>query len=112
MNFFNDLDSKIDNLQTLNFWDNASINLGSKKLQQYDVVDLIKIQQSFEVYKTRIFKKNTKWLIKLIRYLSPIAGFGPVIIKILDLDIVVKLDLFSDSLQLYNSDPDLSMSSE
>jgi hypothetical protein len=109
---FNDLNSKVDNLQALNFWDDASKNIDSKELKQYDVVDLIKIQQSFEDYKTRVFKNNTKWFIKLIRHLSPIAAFSPVVIKVLDLDLVVKLDLFSDCLQLCNLDPDLSMSSE
>jgi UDP-MurNAc hydroxylase len=109
---FNDLDSKIDNLQALKFWDNASKNLDLKKLKQYDVVDLLKIQQAFEDYKARVFKNNTKWFMKLIGHLSPIAAFRPVIIKVIDLDLAVKLDVFSDSLNLCNSDPDLSMSSE
>ena len=107
-----DLDIKVDNSQALKFWEDASINLHSKEVKQYDVVALIKIQQSFENYKTRVFKNNTKWFIKLIRYLSPIAAFRPVIIKVIDLDLVVKLDLFADSLQPCNLDPDLSMASE
>jgi UDP-MurNAc hydroxylase len=108
----NDLHSKVNNLKGLEFWDDARINLNSKEVKQYDVVDLIKIQQSFEDYQTRVFKNNTKWFIKLIKHFSPIAAFRPVIIRILDLGLVVKLDLFSDSLQLCTLDSDLSMSSE
>ena len=109
---FNDLDREVNNLKALEFWDAASRSLDSRVLKQYDVIDLIKIQQSFEDYKIRIFKNNTKWFIKLIRLISPIDAFKPVIIKILDLELVVKVDLFSDSLQPCNSYPDLSMSSE
>ena len=108
----NNIDSKIDNIQALEFWKNALLSLDTKELKIYDIVDLLKIQQSFEDYKTRIFKNNTKWFIKLVRYLSPVAAFKPVIIKILDLDVVVKLDLFYESLQPCDLDPDLSMSSE
>ncbi len=107
-----DLGSKVNNLQSLKFWDDASTKLETKELKQYDIVALTKIQQSFEAYKIRVFKNNTKWFIKLIRYLSPIAAFKPVIIKIIDINLVVKLDLFSDSLQVCNLDCDLSMSSE
>lgn len=108
----NDLDSNIDNRHALRFWDDALENLDSKELRQYEVISLAEIQKAFENYKTRIFQNNTRWFITLIRRISPIQAFKPVIIRVLDLELVVKLDLLSNSLRLCDSDPDLSMSSE
>ena len=108
----NSLESRIDNSQAQKFWHDVSKNLGSRELNQYDAVDLTKIQQSFDNYKNRVFKNNTKWFMKLVRYLSPVAILRPVAIKIMDLNVVVMVDLFSDSLESCNSSADLSMSSE
>ena len=49
---------------------------------------------------------------ELVRKLSPISAFKPLIIQINDLDIVVKLDIFKNSLEMSDSKPHLSMSSE
>jgi UDP-MurNAc hydroxylase len=108
----NDLNCKVDNIQALKFWNARFKDVNSKKLNTFDVVNLSTLQQNFKNYKIRIFKNNTKWFMKLVKLLSPIAAFRPVIIKIVDLDKIIKVDIFSDSLKSCTSDPDLSMSSE
>lgn len=49
------------------------------------------------------------WLMRLI---SPVSVFKPIIIKITDLDIKVELDIFSDRLKTSNLNAHISMSSE
>ncbi len=107
-----DLDEKVDNSKALRFWDAASSKIKSNKINAYDVIKLTTLQESFTDYKARVFKNNTRWFIKLIKLISPIAAFKPVIIKLMDLDVVVKVDLFSDLLEPCKSSPQLSMSSE
>jgi hypothetical protein len=96
----------------MNFWNAAYTKVNSKTLQKYNRVDLDNLQECFENYKFRIFKNNSKWFMKLARYLSPIAAFRPVIINISDLDIDIKLDLFANSLPQCNVVADISMHSE
>jgi len=52
------------------------------------------------------------FLIKLLKIMSPIPIFEPVIIKITDLNIVFKVDYLNPIIIRTNEDPDLSMTSE
>tara|TARA_B100000767_G_C19742273_1_gene526763 strand:- start:1625 stop:2008 length:384 start_codon:yes stop_codon:yes gene_type:complete len=49
---------------------------------------------------------------RMVRYLSPIRAFKPVVIKITDLNINIRLDIFADSLKECKGEADISMSSE
>ena len=106
------LNFEIDNSDSMRFWDEAYKKVNSKILQKYKSIDLVSLQESFENYKQRIFKNNSKWFMKLARYASPIAAFRPVIINISDLDMNIKLDLFTNSLLQTNAIADISMHSE
>lgn len=106
------LNHEIDNSESTNFWNEAYRKVDSKNLQKYKTVDLGTLQECFEDYKCRIFKNNSKWFMKVVRYASPIAAFRPVIIKVSDLDINIKIDLFGDSLKPCNVVADISMHSE
>ena len=109
---FDDLESETDNTESLDFWDRALKAVDQNDLNDYALVPFSQLEESFKDYTSRIFKKNTKWFMQLVRYLSPIPAFKPVVVKIIDLDINVTLDLFADSLQQCTSDPDISMYSE
>ena len=106
------LECEIDNSESMNFWNAAYTKVNSKTLQKYNRVDLDSLQECFENYKFRIFKNNSKWFMKLARYLSPIAAFRPVIINISDLGEDIKLDIFANSLLQCNGVADISMHSE
>ena len=106
------LECEIDNSESMTFWNEAYKKVNSKTLQKYKSIDSGNLQEYFENYKSRIFKNNSKWFMKLVRYASPIAAFRPVIINISDLDTNIKLDLFGDSLQPCNVVADISMHSE
>ena len=49
---------------------------------------------------------------RIVKYISPISAFKPVVIKIIDLDTNIRLDMFADSLHECNTEADISMSSE
>ena len=106
------LELEIDNSESISFWNEAYKKVNSKTLQKYKSNDLDNLQECFENYKFRIFKNNSKWFMKLARYVSPIAAFRPVIINISDLDINIKLDLFTNSLQQCDVIADICMHSE
>ena len=107
-----DIDIKIDNSDALEFWTEAYQIASSSILQEYEAIDLSNIQTSFKKYRSRVFNNNSKWFMKLIRYISPVSAFKPVNIKINDLDIIIKLDLFYDSIRISDKDADISMASE
>jgi len=109
---FSDIGTEIDNTESVNFWNNAFNEIDQNSLIKYDIIPLTQLEASFGNYKSRIFKNNAKWFMWLVRYLSPISVFKPLVIKITDLDVNITLDLFAGSLQKCTLDADISMSSE
>ena len=109
---FDDLESEIDNMKSIDFWNRALKVIDRNNLKDYDLIPFSQLEELFGNYTNRIFKNNTKWFMRLVKYLSPISAFKPVVIRITDLDINIKLDIFADSLQTCMSDADISMSSE
>ena len=108
----NDISGKLSNEDSISFWENAHSLIKVKDLKEYDLVSLNILKENFLIYQKRVFKNNTRWLMRLVSYISPITAFRPVIIKINDLDINVKLDLFSNDLSETGSIADISMYSE
>jgi len=106
------LDAPVDNKDSVVFWEEAFDSLDLTSLNHFEVVAFDSLNHSFDKYKERVFQNNAKWFVRLVRLLSPISVFKPVTIKIKDLDLVVKLDLFSNALERCGGDADLSMSSE
>ena len=106
------LDSKIDNNDSINFWGNSIKNIAQKSLNEYEIISLNQLKESYKDYRKRIFKKNKKWFMRLIRYLSPIPAFKPLVIRLSDLNINIKLDIFEDTIQECNMNADIAMHSE
>ena len=107
-----DLDIEINNSDALKFWSDAYQISSNSILQKYETIDLASIQSSYEKYRSRVFANNTKWFMRLIRYISPISAFKPINIRINDLNMVIKFDLFHNSIRKSDNDADISMASE
>jgi UDP-MurNAc hydroxylase len=109
---FEDLDEKILNSNSISFWEKSYNLIESKDLNEYNSVSIETLRETFLVYQSRVFNNNTRWLMRLVSYLSPIPAFRPVVIKINDLNIHLKLDLFSINLTETTLRADISMHSE
>ena len=94
------------------FWDKALKSISEKDLKIYDAVHEAELKESFKKYKKRIFKNNTKWFMRVVSIISPIPAFKPIIIKLIDININIKLDIFSENLLTTLDAADISMSSE
>ena len=102
----------LNEAQALSFWQKKYHKIHSHKLNKYATTDLASIRNSFGAYCERIEKNNSLRMIKVIRTLSPISAFKPIVIQLTDLDLNIKFD-FVNKLFLETSDPAmLSMKSE
>ena len=107
-----DLGDDFDNRESLEFWNNEYKKAMISPPKEFLNIDITQIEESFLTYKERIFKNNSKWFMRLMRLISPLSVFKPIIIKISDLNLKVELDIFSDQLKTTNTNPHISMSSE
>jgi len=101
-----------DNNEALEFWNHSFAISNDTQKNNFETKDLDDLNNSFEVYKERIFKNNSKFFIRLLRMISPVPAFRTIMIQLHDINQVVKLNFFQDSLITTDSDPDISMSSE
>ena len=102
----------LNEIRALNFWQEKYQNINTHKLNNFLTSDLDTIRNSFETYCNRIEKNNNLFIIKIIRFISPIRAFKPITIQITDLGLKIKFD-YVNRLFSKTSDPAmLSMSSE
>ena len=101
-----------DSNKALNFWNDKYEQAFQLENLQFSKVDIESLKENFIKYKKRIFKNNSKFLIKLIKILSPIPAFKPLTVELKDLNISVLIDFFAKELSIVDKDPDISMSSE
>ncbi len=98
--------------KALKFWSNQYEEMIKKKLNQYSTIEPEALKCSFISYCERISKNNNLLLIKIIKTLSPISFFKPVIIKLTDLDLCIKFDYVNKTLMKTFEPAMLSMKSE
>ena len=98
--------------EALIFWNTKYQDINSINLKKYATIDINSIHESFEKYCKRIEKNNSMLLIRIIRTLSPIRAFKPVIIHINDLNITVKFDYVTKQFVETQEMAMLSMKSE
>jgi len=103
---------RISNKKAIEFWDEKYLSIQSYKKSKYHKVKQDDLFEGYLKYCERIKKRNNMFLIKLLKIMSPIPIFEPVIIKITDLNIVFKVDYLNPIIIRTNEDPDLSMTSE
>ena len=70
------------------------------------------LKNSFITYRKRIFSKNSKLLLFIAKFLSPLKIFKNITIYLDDIKKTVVIDLFNETLIFNNESPDLIMSSE
>ena len=98
--------------EALKFWKKKYEVINSIDLNKYTTIDINSIRESFEKYCKRIGKNNSMLLVRIIKVLSPISAFKPVIIHINDLNITVKFDYVTKQLLETQEIAMLSMKSE
>ena len=99
-----------DQDRAVEFWSCKYKNI--KPINNFQKIDLTLIRQSFEKYCTRISQNNNLQLMRIIRVISPIKLFGPVVIGLDDLNVKLKFD-YIDKIFVLTDEPEfLSMKSE
>lgn len=99
-----------DQDRAVEFWSYKYKNI--KPVNNFQKIDLSLIRQSFEKYCTRISLNNNLQLMKIIRTISPIKLFAPVVIGLDDLNVKLKFDYIDKIFVLTNEPEFLSMKSE
>lgn len=104
--------AKVAISDALEFWEGKYDSIDLQSLNSYSQISLEEIYANFHKYCERTSNKNSLWLTKLVRTISPISAFKPVIINISDLDCTVKFDYVTSEIAQVNDEAMLSMKSE
>lgn len=109
-----DVGAAWDNRDAVAFWRDAYASIPSlPRHQPAAPVPLADLKAQCRRYQERIFKKNSKWLLRLASLVPLASAFHPLLIRLTDLDQTVRFAFFDD-LQEAPADatPDVEMSSE
>ena len=109
---FENILENFNNNDSLLFWNKAFEAVNESEFKVFDTIDIQTLEDSFTKYQQRVFKNNSMLFMKIIRLVSPIYAFKPIVIKINDLNINVNFDIFSEKLSTTLLNADVSMSSE
>lgn len=101
---------KNDIQNALNFWDEKYLNL--RPINKYEKKEIHELNDIFIKYKERIFKNNSKILIRISRLFLPLEIFKPLSIYLDDIKVNINFDIFSETLEPTKNSPDIEMSSE
>lgn len=108
-----DLENVEDEITGYEFWDKIYKNKNNfKVIENKKIYDLKSLNEAFDIYKKRIYLNNSKNLIKFISKFKIFNFFQPIIIKLRDLNINLKLDLAKDIFEEVKSKPDIEMYSK
>jgi UDP-MurNAc hydroxylase len=100
------------NNKAIEFWNQRYSDIDGRKKNIYKIINYEVINESFINYCARISMKNNLKFIRIIRSISPISFFKPVIVKILDLSITIKFDYVSKKIELSKEAPMICLYSE
>ena len=89
----------VSNVGSIDFWNKHYAEINQKKINVYDAVNYELIYINFIKYCERISIKNNMTFIAIIRSISPIPFFKPVIVNILDLNITLKFDYVTKKIE-------------
>jgi UDP-MurNAc hydroxylase len=102
----------ISNLKSIEFWNKHYSEINQKKINSYETVHYELICENFLKYCERISLKNNMTFIAIIRAISPIPLFNPVVVNILDLNITAKFDYVSKIIEHTTDAPMICLKSE
>jgi UDP-MurNAc hydroxylase len=100
------------NVESIEFWNKHYNDINQKKINFYNLVGYELIYKNFLKYCERISKKNNMAFIAIIRSISPIPFFNPVIVNVLDLNITLKFDYVSKKIEQTTEAPMINLKSE
>ena len=107
---FIDLDNPLIETQGFKFWMNIyKDEKNFQILENKNIYDFKILEENFTFYKEKIYKKNSKSLIKIMSKLKFFNFFQPLVIKLRDLEINIKVDLANELFEITNLDPDIEM---
>mgnify|MGYP001217692355 CR=1 FL=1 len=112
MDVFNWIYDKNQVHAAVDFWEAAFQNIHFTEKNCYEAIEISELKETYTKYLERLRNANNFILIKIIKALSPIKIFQPIVINLDDLDRRFILDLFSNDLHDTNLEADLCMSSE
>jgi UDP-MurNAc hydroxylase len=100
------------NVESIDFWNKHYTSINQKKINIYNTINYELICENFLRYCERISAKNNMAFISIIRSISPIPFFNPVIVNILDLNITLKFDYVSKKIEHTPEAPMICLKSE
>ena len=107
-----DLDNPKMQNQGFEFWKKIYDDKNNFKIiSNKRIYNFKMLEEEFYSYRKRIFLNNSKSLIKLISRLKFLNFFQPVVFKLQDLNINIKVDLVNDIFEQVNNDPEIEMCS-
>lgn len=105
-----DLDNPDIATNGLRFWTEIYENKKNFETSENDKsYDYENLSQNFRIFTQRIFKNNSKNLIKLISKIKFLNFFQPIVILLNDLRITVKIDLANETFKKVDDRPDIEM---
>ncbi len=100
------------NVESIDFWNKHYTEITQKKINVYDTLNYELIYENFLKYCERISIKNNMIFIAIIRSISPIPIFQPVVANIIDLNITLKFDYVSKKIEKTTEVPMICLKSE
>jgi len=100
------------NVESIDFWNKHYTEITQKKINVYDTLNYELIYENFLKYCERISIKNNMTFIAIIRSISPIPIFQPVVVNIIDLNITLKFDYVSKKIEKTTEAPMICLKSE
>lgn len=101
--------------ESIKYWQAKFSQAAGEKLPQTPFersFSLSELKASFEKYRERMFRGNSRWMMWFAQKLPLLGAFQPLNIKLLDLDKTVKFDIVSGRFEESQEAPDVSMHSE
>jgi UDP-MurNAc hydroxylase len=100
------------NVESIDFWNKHYNDINQKKINLYELIRYEVIYENFLKYSERISMKNNMAFIAIIRSISPIPFFNPVVVNVLDLNITLKFDYVSKKIEQTTEVPMICLKSE
>ena len=91
------------------FWEEKYNSIPTREFQNFDEVSFSGLKDGFEIYCDRIREKNNLLFIKILRAISPIKVFRPVIVRLVDIDSTIEFDYVYGRIVTSSGQPLLSM---
>ena len=98
---------------SLKFWEGLYTKIPNQDLLEYEKVESIDyLNESFNKFKKRLFKNNSRLFIKLLKQLRFLGAFQPITLMLKDFNECIEIDLFSENLKLVEKEYDVSLESK